>query len=79
MTTEGEKNVYKEFCIGEYAEGDIIEVLICSDIDDGYVYEPNTEYYYVCNRYLLRLALFERNTTGEEIDIPDHSSIKTVF
>lgn len=71
--------MYKEFCIWEYTSGDIVEVLICADIDDGYSYEPNTEYYYVWDNHMRRLALFERNTTGEEIDIPDTSSIKTVF
>lgn len=72
-------NLYKEFCIWPYNDWDIIEVLICSDIDDWSNYEPNTEYYYVWSTYITRLSLFRSNTTWLEIDIPSLYWTKTVF
>lgn len=56
---------YKQFCIWTYSEWDVIEVLVCNDVDDWYRYAPETQYWYVSKCDLIRMSVFAENTTWE--------------
>jgi hypothetical protein len=60
---------YKQYCVGPYEEWDVIEVLVGLDVDDWYRYEEETRYFLVGSTYLYLLNIFNRNTTGEILEL----------
>lgn len=60
---------YKEYCIWPYEKWDVIEVLVCLDVDDWFRYEPETQYWYVDEFDLISMNRFEWNKTSEVFSI----------
>ena len=60
---------YKEYCTWPYEKWDVIEVLVCLDVDDWFRYEPETQYWYVDKHDLISMSRFEWNKTAEIFSI----------
>ena len=60
---------YKEYCTWPYEKWDVIEVLVCLDVDDWFRHEPETQYWYVDEFDLISMNRFEWNKTSEVFSI----------
>ena len=72
---------YKEYCIWPYNDWDVIEVLIAEDIEDWYIYDYKTEYYYIKGTSMRILWSYKWNVTDKILELREvkNSDERVVF